>query len=343
MTMIDRASWQAADIQQQDWLLTFSASDQRELEAAINASRHIAITDLTPTSFPLPNVSSLLAKVADNLDTGIGLALIRGLQIEHLSREDIMRAYFGLGCYIGKARPQNRLGHMIGHVKDLGDDAKDPKTRIYRTNARQRFHVDSSDIVSLLCLQTAKSGGESSVVSSLAIVDYMEAHHPDLADTLKQPFIYDRKGEIPAGKHAWYEIPIVSEHNGVRSCYFARDFIESAQARFDDIPRLTENQLAALDMVEKLAEDPQFHINAILQPGDIQFVNNHVLLHSRGAYTDHDESEKKRHLLRFWLASHRPRPLAPVFEERYGPLDGSRPRGGIFIPGVPLTVPLEAE
>lgn len=341
--MTDKAIWQAADLKQDDWFFSFPAAGQKELETAIAASRDVEITQLSPDNFPLPTLSTLLQKVADNLDTGVGLALIRGLKIDHLSREDIMRAYFGMGSYIGKARPQNRLGHMIGHVKDLGDDAKDPKTRIYRTNARQRFHVDSSDIVTLLCLKTAKSGGESAVVSSLAIVEYMQTHHPELAETLQQPYIYDRKGEIPEGKHAWYEMPIVSEQNGVRSCYFARDFIESAQARFNDIPRLSEKQLAALDMMETLAEDPQFHINAVLQPGDLQFVNNHVLLHSRGAYEDHAEPENKRHLLRFWLASHRPRPLAPVFEERYGPLDGSRPRGGIFVPGVPMTVPLEAE
>ncbi len=341
--MSDKASWRAIDIQQDDWFISFPEAGQTELEDAIEASRHTPITELSPSSFPLPRLSQLLQQVADNLDHGVGLALVRGLKIDHLSREDIMRAYFGMGSYIGNARPQNRLGHMIGHVKDLGEDAGDPKTRIYRTNARQRFHVDSSDIVTLLCLKTAKSGGESALVSSLAIVDYMEEHFPELADTLKQPYIYDRKGEIPAGKHAWYEIPIVTEQDGVRSCYFARDFIESAQARFTDIPRLTERQIAALDKVEELAEDPQFHLNAILQPGDLQFVNNHVLLHSRGAYVDHAEAEHKRHLLRFWLASHRPRPLAPVFEERYGPLDGSRPRGGIFVPDVSMSVPLEAE
>jgi hypothetical protein len=46
-------------------------------------------------------------------------------------------AYMGLGTYLGNFVSQNSRGHVLGHVKDLGEDAaRIEKVRIYRTNAR---------------------------------------------------------------------------------------------------------------------------------------------------------------------------------------------------------------
>ena len=43
----------------------------------------------------------------------------------------------GLGSYFGYFTSQNKHGHVLGHVKDLGEDATRPdKVRIYRTNAK---------------------------------------------------------------------------------------------------------------------------------------------------------------------------------------------------------------
>jgi hypothetical protein len=272
---------------------------------------------------------------------GRGFVLLRGLPIEGLDRESFVRAFFGLGTYFGVARPQNRAGHLIGHVYDLGEDTSDPKTRLYRTNARQRFHVDSCDLVGLLCLQPARRGGASAIVSSTAIVDEIARKRPDLAAVLEAPFVYDRKGEIPAGKGPYYLMPIVHRHAGRTTVYFARDFIESAQKRFDDIPRLSPGQVEALDMIERLAESDDFRLDMDFRPGDMQFVHNHVVLHARTAYEDWDDPARKRHLLRLWLSAHGGRPLPAVFEERYGPLVEGQPRGGIYVPGFQPQIALD--
>ena len=78
------------------------------------------------------------------------------------------------------------------------------------------------------------------------------------------------------------------------------------------------------------------------RPGDIQLVHNHTLLHDRTAFTDWPEAERRRHLLRLWLAPENARPLPPVFAERYGSLTpGSR--GGIHSSGSPMTIPWQPD
>ena len=92
---------------------------------------------------------------------------------------------------------QPPLGHVLGHVQDLGLDVADPNVRIYQTNERQTYHTDSCDIVGLLCLKTAQSGGLSALVSSTTIFNEMRRRRPDLLKLLFQPLATDRRGEVP--------------------------------------------------------------------------------------------------------------------------------------------------
>src|SRR5215213_7205632 len=97
--------------------------------------------------------------------------------------------------HFGNARSQNAKGHLLGHVRDLGLATSDPNVRTYQTTERQHFHTDSCDIVGLLCLKTAKSGGLSSLTSSMAIYNEMTRRRPDLVARLFRPFPTDRRGE----------------------------------------------------------------------------------------------------------------------------------------------------
>jgi len=342
----DPAAWRAADMRRQsDWTVTFEEAQRAEIVDAVrtSAARGKAIAEISRESFRLPRLAPLLEDARRQVVDGRGFILMRGLPIEQLDREQTVRAWFGIGSYLGVARPQNRAGHLVGHVIDLGEDPGDPQTRLYRTNARQRFHIDSCDVVGLLCLRPARSGGASALCSSVAIFAEIARSRPDLAAVLEQPFVYDRKGEIPSGKAPCYRMPIAHRHDGYTTIFFARDFIESAQRRFADVPRLSARQIEALDLVERLAESDEFRLDMDFRPGDMQFVHNHTVLHARTAYQDWDEPERRRHLLRLWLSAHGGRPLPEVFEERYGPLEPGRPRGGISVPGQPPKVPLESE
>ena len=62
---------------------------------------------------------------------------------------------------------------------------------VNKTNQRQGFHCDGSDLVGLLCLKPAKTGGQSKIASSMAVYNQMLASRPDLVEVLRQPFAWD--------------------------------------------------------------------------------------------------------------------------------------------------------
>jgi hypothetical protein len=250
-------------------------------------------------------------------------------------------AFFGIGSHLGNARSQNAKGHVLGHVRDMGLSSRDPNVRIYQTNERQTYHTDSCDVVGLLCLRAARRGGLSTLVSSTTIFNEMRRRRPDLLALLFQPIATDRRGEVPAGMKPYFEIPVFNWHQGFLTAIYQRQYIDSAQ-RLDGAPRLTPQQIEALDLFDSLANDPALHLHMEFRPGDMQFVHNHTLLHDRTGFEDWDEPERRRHLLRLWLACPGARPLPPVFAQRYGKVDIGD-RGGIIVPGtITLNAPLEA-
>jgi Taurine catabolism dioxygenase TauD, TfdA family len=268
--------------------------------------------------------------------------LLRGLPVARWTRLQSAAAFWGLGRHLGDPVPQNAQGHLLGHVKDIGKDPGNPTHRIYQTSYRHLFHTDSCDIVGLMCLRQAKSGGLSRIVSSTTLFNELARRRPDLAEVLAAPFTVDRKGEVPAGKGPHYQMAIAHHHAGQLTVIYARDFIEAAQ-RFADVPRLSPAQVEAMDLVDELAQDPDLYLDMDFEPGDIQFLHNHQILHARTAYEDHPEPERRRHLLRLWLSTPNGRELPPVFAERYGEFRLGRRRGGIVVPGQSLSTPLDAE
>lgn len=341
----DPAAWTAPEMHAcGDWIVELTADDVRELRAAAaeTARRGLQIADIERSDFPLPRLGSKLSGLQQEVVHGRGFVLIRGLPVAAMSREEIARVYFGLGTWFGEAVPQNAKGHVLGHVKDIGHDPHNPLHRVYATNYRHLFHTDSCDIIGLLCLQPAKSGGLSSIASSTSIYNEMARRRPDLAEVLTQPFQVDRKGEIPAGKGPTYGLAVFHHYGGYLTTIYARDFIEAAQ-RFDHVPRLTKSQIEAMDLLDDLAASEKFRLDMDFRPGDVQFLHNHQILHARTAYEDYPEPERKRHLLRLWLSAPNGRPLPPVFAERYGEVAVGSRRGGIRVPGATLSAPLEAE
>jgi hypothetical protein len=198
--------------------------------------------------------------------------------------------------------------------------------------------IDRCDVVALLCLRHAKSGGLSTIVSSMAVHNAMAERRPDLLERLYRPFPIDRRGEVPEGKGPFYEAPVFNEHAGLVSVLYSRLHIGSSQ-RFPEARRLTPEDHEALDMLGELAADPELRLDMNFTPGDVQFLHNHTILHARSAYEDWPEAERKRHLLRLWLSPPGERPLPPVFAECYGDLTIGN-RGGIICEGTHLHVPL---
>lgn len=317
------------------WIETLSAREQGELAAAAapwlaRVERDArALNDLTAANFPLPTLAARLTGVTDQLLHGRGFVLLRGLPVDHWGNRLAAVAFYGLGVHIGTPRTQNAQGHLLGHVRDLGLRSDDPNVRIYQTHERQTFHTDSADVVGLLCLQTAKSGGLSALVSSVTLYNELRERRPDLALRLFAPFATDRRGEVPPGAKPYFTIPVFNWHAGALSALYQRQYIDSAQ-RFADAPRLAPADIGALDLLDALTDDPALHLTMALERGDMQFVHNHTLLHDRTAFEDYHEPARRRHLLRLWLAPRNARPLAPVFAQRYGSVVPGA-RGGVGV------------
>jgi hypothetical protein len=324
------SAWYGPDLAaRRDWLVTLSPIEIAEVERATRrlVDANVEIPAMSRADFPLPTLGARLQQLLDEVLNGRGFVLLRGLPVERWTQREAAVAFFGLGAHLGSARSQNAQGHLLGHVRDLGLSSADPHTRIYQTRERQTYHTDSCDVVALLCLRPAKAGGLSSLVSSVTIFNEMRRRRPELLRVLLEPIETDRRGEVPPGALPYFNIPVFNWHAGLLSTIYQRQYIESAR-RFPEVPPLTPQQIEALDLFDALANDPALHLLMEFRPGDVQLVHNHTLLHDRTAFEDWPEPERKRHLLRLWLAPPNARPLPPIFAERYGSITPGD-RGGV--------------
>ena len=337
--------WYGSEVNRSaSWIRRLTAGEIREIHLAVGEveRKGLDIAGIERADFPLLTLAPELARIREELLRGRGFALIRGLPVEGRSMAQIAIAFWGIGAHLGEAISQNAKGHLLGHVKDIGHDPHNPEHRLYATRARHRFHADSCDLVGLFCVRPAKEGGLSSISSSATIYSEMRRRRPKLAELLSRPIFIDRKGEIPEGKDPWYRMPVFNHHAGYVTTYYARDFFDGAQ-RHEGVPPISREQTEAMDLFEQLAERPDIRLDMELEPGDMQFVHNHQIVHSRTVYQDHPEPERKRHLLRLWLSASDGRELPPAFGERYGNITLGSKRGGIVVPGTKPYAPLEAE
>ena len=338
----DASVWYGPDLERRtDWIEHLSKADIAEVENAVNEldRSSLDLTAITAEDFPLPTLAPRLKPILEDVLNGRGFVLIRSLPVERWTRRQAAIAFLGIGVHLGNLRMQNAAGHLLGHVRDLGRSSDDPNTRIYQTRERQTFHTDSCDVVGLLCLRTARSGGLSSLVSSTTIFNEMRRRRPDLLKVLLEPIETDRRGEVPPGGRPYFSIPVFNPHDGLVSAIYQRQYIESAR-RFDGVAPLTAIQTEAFDLLDELANDPKLKLMMSLEPGDIQLVHNHTLFHDRTAFEDHPEPERKRHLLRLWVAPIDARPLPKVFAERFGSVTPGN-RGGVSVEGSSPTIPFE--
>ena len=177
-------AWYGPDLQSNpdEWIFNLNDDEVSEIEVA---ARHIfesgiGIVEINKHNFLLPTLGPKLTKLGGQLTGGIGFALIRRIPVERYSIRQAAIMFFGVGTYLGNARMQNAKGHVLGHVRDLNVRSDDPNVRIYQTNERQTFHTDSCDIVGLLCLNKARTGGESLLASAVTIYNEMLEARPDL-------------------------------------------------------------------------------------------------------------------------------------------------------------------
>jgi Taurine catabolism dioxygenase TauD, TfdA family len=332
--VVDPAGWSPGDLGPvETWSYRITERDIGELSDAVASVRRnrIPIEGVARDNFPLKSFADVLTDVRRELIDGRGIVMLQNFPIDRFDREAQAIAYLGLGTYIGHTMSQNRQGHILGHVKDLGGDYADPNTRGYMTRAEMLFHADACDYVGLLCLHGAKRGGDSRVASSVTVYNRILERRPDLAEVLCENFYRSRSGEVNPGEDPWFVQPIFSFVDGYFSATGAGAAIDKAQ-KLPGVPPYTPAQLEAVELYRKTVDECAIDIG--FEPGDIQFLNNFVTLHTRREYEDWPEESRKRHLLRLWLSDPNGRPIPK--EQREG-----RSGRGVHLKGVKLVAPLD--
>ena len=329
------AAWYGRDLQNDDsWIELLTDAEVDEIQLAIKQvnSQRVSMLEMKREDFPLPTLGNRLQGMARELDHGRGFWLLRGLPLDALGERDAAFAYWGIGLHLGRPVSQNARGHLLGHVTDEGVDfRKDSGARGYQTRLRLPFHTDSSDVVGLLCLETAKRGGLSRVASTTSAYNEVVKRRPDLAHLWFEEWCYDRRNEEQPGEAPFFKTRLAVQKDGYMAVRYVRTFLDSAD-RHDGVPAHTPEQIEFLDLVDTIAHEPGFALNMDFRPGDIQMVCNYTTFHSRTAYEDYDDPAKKRHLLRLWLTLHNGRAMPDDFG-RGNASDGKR--GGIqAVPGI---------
>ena len=311
--LIGPSVWKGPDFAgDKSWIRPLNAQQCKELLGAVAAVQNAGkrFPDFGVIDFPLAELGRQLREWGNELESGHGFILLRGLPIDGLDDDAIDILYFGLGLHIGVPVRQNPAGDLIGRVMNVGD-LEDRQTRVYETNAYLPYHTDPSDMVGLLCIRASKSGGVSSLISSGSLYNEILLRYPEYLSVFYRPMYYPHLGgDEPA------LAPVFSYHQGKMSVRYLRQYLELGA---DTMGRpLSAVEHEAMDVFDKIMHEPEMRIDMMMQPGDLQLVNNYSVMHSRTSFEDHDDAHLRRRKLRLWLKLPGARQLAYPFEGRHG-------------------------
>src|SRR5262245_6926123 len=245
------AVWTATDVADPTrWTIELTDSQRDELAAVARSARAVGRTPATLDllEVPLPSMAETLGRIVEHLATGRGFVLLRGFPVDLLDAGEVELAYVALGLHLGTPVSQDGAGTLLGHVRDERIERTGPEVRLYRTRRRQDFHTDGADVIGLLCLRAARSGGDSKLASSHAVYNEILRRRPDLLDVLYEPMWWDRNGEEAPGEDPAFPLPVFHDVEGTPRVFFIGWYIRDAQ-RHPQVPRLSTAQLEALDLI----------------------------------------------------------------------------------------------
>jgi hypothetical protein len=331
----------------QSWVHRLAPGELSELDAALaNVIHRDAVPGpLDKADFPLPTLGDRLAAIARDLEDGCGVAKLTGLPVGAYDHRALQTLWFGIGSHLGTPVYQNTEGELMRAICDEGPDVgarygevkiDDGAGTFLSSRARAlsnrllRFHTDRCDVVALLCVRPARSGGVSRIASSVAVYNEMLRRRPDLAERLFSPYYRSRFGEEAGANDEVYALPVFGVRDGKFTSHYSRTYIESAQL-LAHVPKMDPAQWQALDLIHEIAEE--LCMEMLLEPGDMQFLNSHVTYHARSEFDDDPRPEYRRLLYRLWLSTPDSRALPQGHEVLWQRIGAGQRRGGILQPG----------
>jgi len=298
---IDEANvWTAADLGPREaWAHRLGPEMVAEIAAAARRVRadRIAPEKITKDDFPLPVTAGLLARVYDELENGRGFAVVAGWPVDDFDYDQNVAAYCGIGAHLGRIKIQNHEGDWLTDVRDDGKPYSHT-SRGYGSNKLLPFHTDGAELVGLLCLGEAARGGRSILVSATKVFNVILAERPDMMAVLERGFLHHRRrqhgpGESPVSER---RIPVFAENGGFWHCCYNRNPIDWVEKEGFALSR---REKEVLDFFDSVCRRPEMQVETEIRKGDLQFLNNYVILHSRTGFLD--DARNRRHLVRLWL------------------------------------------
>ncbi len=308
-----KQAWVKANLQEHDWLYTLDDECRRELSLVIEDLRAspLPLLLLTPDMFELAACRALAAGVRGALKEGVSFAVVDRIPLDGITLEEAQALYWLFSLMIARPVAQKLDGTMVYDVHDTGMQALPGSgVRPDKTNVDLTFHNDNAynrtmpEIVGLFCLRQAQAGGLSRAISFQTAHNCLLSDYPDLLPRFYQPFHFDRQKEHFPNEDPIFSAPMF-EYDGRLRARLAPYQVKNGYAMMGEaIDASTAAAIAALD--EIFARD-ELIAEHYLQPGQIQYVNNREIGHSRTAFIDHAAPETRRYLVRLWLrdAGHR--------------------------------------
>ena len=312
----DASVWTAKDLGGASrWTHHFTPAIVEEVRAAVPSVGETPPHLIRAGQFPLPGLVELLGQVHDDLENGRGFAVLSGWPVGDFSYEDNVAAYYMMAAQVGDIVVQNYEGQSVVDVIDE-DIPYSHLSRGYRSNKRLPFHSDGAGLTALLCLDVAARGGRSLLVSAGAVYNTILAERPEYLPMLARGFYHHRRRQHDPGEHplSAEPIPVFAFRAGLLHCCYNRNPIDWVEK---EGMTLSQEEIEVLDYFDALVARPELQAGMEMQLGDMQFVNNFTILHSRTEYQD--DEHHRRHLVRLWMEDPKSKRLGESLLDLYVP------------------------
>lgn len=319
----DASAWVASDYADERSYVTplgpAEVDDLRRAVEEVTKAGRLAESLRRPEDFPLPVLGPRLESLRVELEDGRGFALLRNVPVEDYGDVERRALLMGVAVHLGAPVHQDVKGTLVEEVTDRGLSYSNITVRGYMTRAELTPHCDSGDVVCLLCIHPAKSGGLNQITSAMSIYNVLLREHPELLELLYRGFRHNIRGNGPVGE--WenvtrHRVPVYSYYKGRLSCRYNLKSMLTAE-EWPGVEPLSADEREAIEKVAELAMRPDLRLDMDLRAGDLQMVNNHMVLHTRTAYEDHPEPERKRFLIRVWVDLPNGRELDERFADHF--------------------------
>lgn len=302
------AAWTRTTVPGKETLeLQLAPSELDAVDELLERTRHLPPQGVTREQFGHSRIDPLLARVRHVVMRGRGVVIIKGVTPGRYSEEEFHRIYWGFGTHLGVAAVQSAFGDRLGYVQN---DPNDRVKRGYRSLQELHMHTDSYEVVGLMSVRKARSGGESGLVSSLAVHNAILAERPELLPPLYRGYRYASDEARFSSKAITDEpVPVFGSVGGLLSCCYEPSHMRNAAAALG--AALPGDLAEALGYFDRVAEREDLALRFMLEPGEMMLWHNWTNLHSRTSFED--DPQHPRLLLRLWLTIPDGRPVDPGF------------------------------